>query len=108
MIHRHFKERNILTTHTMNMRKITARIKAKPEGEITKDEKRFLADAQDEERGIITIADVREQKAQAVAPEEQAIAEDPEEIKPQAKQAAEQLPADKPKRKVKGGKKKKS
>ncbi|HBJ74694.1 MAG TPA: hypothetical protein DDY86_04055 [Syntrophaceae bacterium] len=104
MIHRHFKERNILTTHTVNMRKITARIQAKPESEITKDEKRFLADAQDEERGIITIADVREQKAQAVAPEEQAIAEAPEEIKPQAKPKAEK-PA---KRKVKGGKKKKS
>ena len=104
MIHRHFKERKILTTHTVNMRKITARIKAKPESEITKDEKRFLADAQDEERGIITIADVREQKAQAVAPEEQAIAEAPEEIKPQAKPEVEKLA----KKKVKGGKKKKS
>ena len=57
--------RVMLTSHSIQSRKIANRLESIPAENRTPEQKRFLANISDEERGIITIGDVREEKARA-------------------------------------------
>ncbi|MDD5220174.1 MAG: hypothetical protein PHV11_06390 [Candidatus Bipolaricaulis sp.] len=81
-------KRVMFTTHNRGMRRLAARIEAKPVDQRSPEERRTLAGIIDEEKGIRTISDVREEriekaKAAAAAPA-------PQEVKaePKAKKAA--------------------
>jgi hypothetical protein len=61
---KNFKEkRAIFTSHFVQSRKLAKRIEAIPVEKRSPEQKRFLADLSDEERGIVTIADVHEIRA---------------------------------------------
>lgn len=99
-------KRVMFTTHNRGMRRLAARIEAKPVEDRTADERRTLAGIHDEERGIRTLADVQEARAERARAERE-VAEDrtpPKEVRVAA------APAKEPKAEkgAKGGKKKKA
>lgn len=60
----------MFTSHFVQSRKLAKRIESIPAEKRTPEQKRFLADLSDEERGIITIADVHEIKARGASESE--------------------------------------
>jgi hypothetical protein len=53
----------VLTSHNVQTAMMKAQIGRVPEGDRTPKQKQFLVDAQQEERGIITIHDIHEARA---------------------------------------------
>jgi len=67
MISNKLKTRHIRTTHSVAMKRIASRLQAVPEEKLTEENKRFLANFADEQKGIKTIADVHERIAENAA-----------------------------------------
>lgn len=68
MISNRLKEKPMLnTTHRMNVARLTAKIEGIPAEERTPEQRRALAQAQEDVKGIITIREVNDAKAEKVA-----------------------------------------
>jgi hypothetical protein len=106
MISNKLKTRHIRTTHSVAMKQIAARMTAIPEEKRTDENKRFLANFADEQKGITTISDVQERMAESAKtasaqPPASAAQEIHKDAKP-TKRVAKKAPV----KEVKGGKKK--